>query len=127
VHAGMNGAGHAFGGKNGPERQSCGERFGNGYDIGLNAVVLICEMPPGAAQPALNFIQNQQRSGARRQLSRELQKLPADGTDSALALNCFQSDGADAAIELPLQVVNIVEANKADAGQQGREGSRYFA
>ena len=79
---------------------------------GLNAVMLVGEILPGASQAALNFVEDQQRSGAVAELSRGLQKFRAERTDSAFALNRLQANGADAAIKLALQIVNIIEADE---------------
>ena len=46
----------------------------------------------------------------------------ADGINAAFSLDRFQADGAHAAIELPLQVVDVIEGDEPDAGQQRRKG-----
>ena len=93
---------------------------------GLNSVMLVGEILPGAAQPALDFVENQQRSGAVAQLPRGLQKFRAQRPDSAFALNRLQANGADAAIKLPLEIVNIVEGDKPDSRHQRRKGMPIF-
>ena len=122
VQAGVHAAGDAVGGENCAQRQSGGEWFGDGDDVRLEAVVLVGKPASGAAQAALDFVENQQRATALGQLARGLQKFRADRIDAALALNRFQTNGADAAIELALQIVDVVEANETDAGQQRRKG-----
>src|SRR5438477_11905505 len=88
--------------------------------------MLIGKIAPGAAQPTLDFVENQQRSGPVAQLPGGLQELGAEWPDSALALNRLQANGADAAIKLPLQIVNVVKRNEPHARNQRRKGMPIF-
>src|SRR3989475_6085360 len=121
VHAGVHSARDAIRRQDRTQRQACRERLGNGHDVGVHAVMLICKISPGSPQPALNFIENQQRSGALAQLPRQLQEFLAQRPDSALTLNCLEANGTHAAIELPFQILCVVERDKADARNQRRK------
>src|SRR4029077_3883377 len=87
----------------------------------MNSVVLVSEVLSGAAQTALDLIENQQRPGAVAQLPRGLQKFRTERADPTLSLNRFQANGADAAIKLSHEIVYIVEADEPDARHQRRE------
>ena len=50
----------------------------------------------------------------------------ADRMDSAFALDGFEKDGADGVVEFGFEVGNVVEADKFDAGNEGREGEAIF-
>ena len=126
VHSGMHAAGHAIGGQQRSQRKPCRQRLGDGDDVGLNSVMLVGEILSGTAQSALDFVENQQRSGALAQLPRGLQKFRTERTDSAFALNGLQANGADAAIKLPLEIVDIVEADKPDSRHQRRKRMPIF-
>src|SRR5436309_6376563 len=126
VHAGMHAARNAIGREDCAKRQSCGERLGDGHDIGVHAVMLISKISPGSPQATLNFIENQQRSGALAQLPRQLKEFLAEWPDSAFALNCLQANGTHAAIELPLQILCVVERDKTHARHQRREWMPVF-
>ena len=75
VHSGMHAAGHPIGGQQRSQRKAGRQRLRHGDDVGLNPVVLIGEVFSGAAQPALDFVENQQRSGAVAQLPRGLREI----------------------------------------------------
>src|SRR5438034_11309251 len=126
VHAGMHAARNAIGREDCAKRQSCGERLGDGHDIGVHAVMLISKISPGSPQATLKFIENQQRSGALAQLPRQLKEFLAEWPDSAFALNCLQANGTHAAIELPLQILCVVERDKTHARHQRREWMPVF-
>src|SRR6202035_6012085 len=81
----------------------------------------ICEILSSASQPALNLVEDKQCARLLRQLARQLQKLAVDWADPAFALNCFYADRADAAVELPLQIVEIIECDKIHSRHQRRE------
>src|SRR5207245_5278600 len=121
VHAGVHSARDAIRRQDRTQRQARRERLGNGHDVGVHAVMLISKISPGSPQPALNFIENQQRSGALAQLPRQLQEFLAQRPDSALTLNCLEANGTHAAIELPFQILCVVERDKADARNQRRK------
>ena len=122
----MHAAGHTIGGKQRAQRKACRERLCDRDDVWLNSVMLVGEILPCATQPALNFVDNQQRSGAVAQLPRSLQKFRAQRTNSAFALNSLQANGADAAVKLPLEIVHIVEGDKPDSWHQRRKGVAVF-
>src|SRR5438128_10509047 len=112
VHARMHAARDAIRRQDGTERQARRERLGNGHDVGVHAVMLISKISPGSPQPTLNFIENQQRAGALAQLPRQLQEFLAQGPDSALALNCLQTNRTHAAAKFPLQLLCVFEREK---------------
>src|SRR5438309_10552571 len=121
VHARMHAGRDAIGREDCAKRQSCGERLGDGHDIGVHAVMLISKISPGSPQATLNFIENQQRSGALAQLPRQLQEFLAQGPDSALALDRLQANGTHAAIKLPFQILGVAKCDEADARNQRRK------
>ena len=79
----------------------CKQRFRDRDDVRLDSVMLIGKVASSAPQTALDFVENQQRSGAVAQLPGGLEELGAERPDSALALNRLQANGANAAIKLP--------------------------
>src|ERR1700732_333901 len=68
VHSGMHATGYTIRGKDRSQRQSRSQGLGHSDDVGCYTVMLISEIAAGAAQSALDFIENQQSSGAIRQL-----------------------------------------------------------
>jgi hypothetical protein len=74
----------------------------------------------------LNLIEDQERAGAVCQLARDLQELGSERPDSTFALNRLQTDGADAAVELPLEIFDVIERNKTDSWDERREGMTVF-
>src|SRR5206468_1387290 len=126
VHAGMHAARNAIGREDCAKRQSCGERLGDGHDIGVHAVMLISKISPGSPQATLNFIENQQRSGALAQLPRQLQEFLAQRPDSALTLNGLKANCAHAAIELSFQIRCVVKSDETDARNQRRKRVTVF-
>src|SRR2546426_12474834 len=126
VHAGVHSARDAIRRQDRTQRQARRERLGNGYDIWIKAVMLISKISPGSPQATLNFIENQQRSGRLAQLPRQLKEFLAEWPDSAFALNCLQANGTHAAIELPLQILCVVERDKTHARHQRREWMPVF-
>ena len=122
MHAGMHSAGHPVGGQDGAKRQTGSQRLGYGDDVRLHSVVLIGEVFSRAAQTALDLVDDQQGAGTLGQFPCRPQELRADGIDAAFSLDRLQTHGAHAAIELPLQVVDVIEGDEPDAGQQRRKG-----
>jgi hypothetical protein len=126
MHSGMHAAGYAIRGKDRSQRQSRSQGLGHSDDVGFYAVMLIGEIAAGAAQTALDFIEDQQSSGAIRQLPCGPQEFLAQRANSPFSLNGLQADGTYAAVELPLQVLCVVECNEAYTWNQGREGMPVF-
>jgi hypothetical protein len=122
----MHSCGHAIGGQQRPQWKASRERLGDSDNVGLNPVMLVGEVLSGTAQPTLDFVENQQRPGAVAELSRSLKKFRTQRTDSALALNGLETNGTHAAVELPLEVFNVVESDKPDARHQRREWMPIF-
>src|SRR6266404_6731204 len=94
-------AGYTVGGEQGTEWKACSQRLCDCHDVRSNSVMLIGKIFSRAAQPALNFVENQQRSRLLGEFAGQLQKLGTHRADSALALNCLHADSTDTAIELP--------------------------
>src|SRR5438270_12692431 len=121
VHAGVHSARDAIRRQDRTQRQARRERLGNGHDVGVHAVMLISKRSPGSPQATLNFIENQQRSGALAQLPRQLQEFLAQRPDSALTLNGLKANCAHAAIELSFQIRCVVKSDETDARNQRRK------
>src|SRR5436853_384265 len=82
------------------------------------------EVVTGAAETALNLVEDQHGAALLRQVTRQLQGLLADGIDATFALNGLNTEGAHAGIELTLEIVDIVKGYKADARhQRGKRGA----
>src|SRR6266550_2221881 len=62
MHSGRHARGHRFGCKNGAKRKTAGKRLGDQDDIRLSSKFLIGKVAPGAAEPALDLVGNQQRA-----------------------------------------------------------------
>src|SRR5437667_5256082 len=126
VHAGVHSARDAIRRQDRTQRQARRERLGNGYDIWIKAVMLISKISPGSPQATLNFIENQQRSGALAQLPRQLKEFLAQRPDSALTLNGLKANCAHAAIELSFQIRCVVKSDETDARNQRRKRVTVF-
>src|SRR5439155_15972561 len=113
---------HFFGGKNGAERQPGSEWLGDQNNVRLRRKVLIRKIAAGAAEPALNFIGNQQSAMLRRKGTGAIPEILADGMDSAFALNSFEKNRANGVVEFRFEIREIVEAHEFDAGNDRREG-----
>ena len=74
----------------------------------------------------MDFVENQQRAGAIAELPRGLQKFRTQRTDAAFALNGLETNGANAAIKLALEIVNVVESDEPDSRHQRRERMPIF-
>src|SRR5688572_28169182 len=74
------------------------------------------------AQPALNFIGDQNRAGFRRDLASAPIKLFGDRTYAAFALDGFEDDRADVIGKLPLQILDAVELDELKSRHQRFEG-----
>ncbi len=64
VHSGMHAAGDTVGREQRSQRKTGCQRFRDGDDVRLDAVMLVGEILSSPSQAALDFVQNQQRSGA---------------------------------------------------------------
>ena len=104
-----------------PERQAAAERFCQHDDIGLDAVGLRGQILTGAAEAALNLVQNQKRVVFGCQPRRGLHKLGADLKNAALALDRLQDHGASIFAHCFFQIANVIEAHKPEARHQWLE------
>jgi len=67
----------------------------------------------------LNFIGNQQSAVLRGERASTIPENFADWIDTAFALNRFEKDGADGAVEFRVEIPDIVEADEFSAGNHG--------
>src|SRR4029077_20539417 len=98
--------------KKGAKRQTARDRLGDGDYVRLDAVVLIGEPFAGAAEPTLNLVDQEQRPASGGQCACSFQELAGDDLDSTLTLHSFNCDGADAIVELLLQIFDVIERDK---------------
>ncbi len=118
--------GGLFGAEHGTHGDAAGERLGQRGDVGPDAVVLVGEPLAGAAEAGLNLIDEQESAGGVAEGAARGEELLADRVDATLALDGLDADGAEFAAvaggELLLEVVDVVEGDELDAGDQGIEG-----
>jgi len=112
-----------FGAEQRAQGNAAGEGFGEGDDVGHDAVVLVraefCRCGPC-------------RTGSHRPMSsapvervwsaRGVQKFAGRGDESALTLNGLQQDRAEFAGEFCFQVVDVVKTDEFDPRHHGIEG-----
>src|SRR5437588_1063010 len=115
-----------FGRKNGAKRKPGGQRLGDYGDVRVRREFLIGEQTTGAPQTALNLIGNQQSPMLRGKSACSIPKGFADGMDTALSLNGFDQDGANGVVEFGFKIGDIVEADKLNSRNHGREGQAIF-
>ena len=102
------------------QREAACDWLGDGDHIGFHIVVLICEPLAGAPQSALNLIDQQQRAASGSECPRRFQELAAHKLNSTFALNSLNRDGADAVVELLLEIFHIVEFHKFNSRKKRR-------
>src|ERR1700737_3867829 len=122
MHPGRDASGNLLRGENGAERKTGGERVGNQRNVRLRRKLLIAEKSAGAAKPALNFVGDQESAVLRGKRASAIPENFAEGIDPAFALNWFQKDATDGAVEFRLEVSDVVEAHELRAGNEWREG-----
>ena len=106
----------------GAEREAGGERLGDQHNVGHRGKFLVREIAAGAAEAALNFVGDEERSVFRSKRTRPVPEFFADGINPAFALNGFEEDGADGIVEFGFEIGDIIEADKFDAGNERLEG-----
>ena len=74
----------------------------------------------------MNFIKDEQRTGAVRQRASDLEEFGSERTNSTFPLNRLQTNGTDAAVELPLEILNVIKRNKTDSRDQRRKRMTVF-
>jgi len=108
-------------GENGAERKASGERLGDQNNVRLRGKFLIGEEAAGAAEPALNFIGDQESAVLGGKRASTIPEYFADGIDSPFALDCFKKDGAYGVVEFRLEISDVVETHELRTGNKGRE------
>src|SRR5690348_16622337 len=115
MHTGLQGSCGFVRGKKGAKRQTACDRLGDRDYVGLDAVVLIGEPFARASKSALDLVDQEQRPASGGQCACSFQELAGDDLDSALALHSFNCDGADAVVELLLQIFDLIERDKLNS------------
>src|SRR5256885_927587 len=121
MNARTDAGGDGFGGQDCAERKARGERFGDGYKVGLGRKLLIGEVAAGAAESTLNFVGDEQGIVILSEHAGAIPKGFADGMDATFALDGFEDDGADVFIELGLEVGDVAELDEFDSGDERSE------
>ncbi len=83
--------------------------------------LLIRKIAAGASQARLNFVGDQRRIILRRECAGALPESPADGENSAFALNRLDHNGADRLVEFGFEIRHIVDVDEFDSGNQRLE------
>src|SRR5579872_6225760 len=86
MHSRMHALRNFLAGQQSPQGQAAGNGFGNGHQIGLDAIMLVTKPASGAPQPALDLVRNQQRMVFLRQPVRRLREPLTHRADSPFSL-----------------------------------------
>src|SRR5260221_9046686 len=122
VNTGTDPGGDGFRGQNCAERKACGERFGDGDEVGFGRKLLIGEVAAGTAESALNFVGDEQRVVLRSERTGAAPKGFANGVDATFTLNSFEDDSADVFVEFGFEIGDVVEFDEFDSGDERSEG-----
>ena len=126
MKSGRNARGYGFGGENGTERKTRGERFGDYDDVGFGRKFLIAEVTAGAAEATLDFVGDEKSAVLSRERACAIPERFADRVDTAFALNGFEDYGAHGVIEFGFEIGDVIEADKFDARDDGGERLAIF-
>jgi len=126
MNAGAYASGDGFGGQDCAEREASSERLGDGYKVWLGRKLLIGEVAAGTAEPALNFVGDEQGIVILSERAGAIPKGFADGVDATFALDGFEDYGADVVVEFGLEVGYIIEFDEFDSRDERSEGQSIF-
>ena len=105
-----------------PIGHAVAQGLGHGDDVGPDAVVLEPEPPPGAAEPGLDLVHDQQHVALVAQPADVGQVPGGRHVDPALALDALEQDGGDRRVDGRGQGVEVAQGDVAEARGQGLEG-----
>src|ERR1700686_692915 len=108
------------------ERKPGGQRFGKQDDVRLGWKFLVSEVPPGAAEAALNFVGDEQSAILRRKRASAIPEAFRNRVNAAFTLNGFQDYSANCVVKFGFEIGDIVEADKFDAGHQRSKRQAIF-
>src|SRR5580704_13893556 len=100
------------------QRDSCGDGLGDGDDVGCDAESLEGEDGTGAAEAALNLIENQRGVIAVGKGAALLQKFNGAFVDSAFAENWFEDNRAGVVVHCSTEGLHVVAWDKLHVLQQ---------
>ena len=129
VHAAADGGRGAFVGGDDAQRNAAGDRLGGDHDVGQNRRVehLIGEVRSGAADAALDFVEDQQRVVPIGQLARLAHVLGGHRKNAAFALHQFEHDGRGACrTPVASSAVDVVAGDEVNAGEERFEIAAVF-
>jgi hypothetical protein len=127
MHAGMENGRKLFVRNKSAKWKAARERLGDRHNVRLGRESFVREFAACAAEARLDLVSDQGNVVVFGQPAGALPEFLAHGVDAALALNRFNSDGADGIIELYVEIGDIVESDKLNAGNQRYEGFTYLA
>ena len=106
----------------GGERDTAAEGLAEDEDVRSDSAGRIGEPVPGAAQTALDFVQDEQSASRISQFASGLQELRRENVDAALAEDRLKQDGAGVLVDRGAKFRNVIAIDKVDAG--GRPGPK---
>src|SRR5580700_9964965 len=80
--------------------------------------MLVRKVAAGPAKATLDFIQNEQRAVRLGKLARGPEEFWGKRVNATFPLDCLQTHGAYTTVEVPLQVINIVQGDERHARHQ---------
>ncbi len=119
-------AGDFAGGQHGADREAAAQPLGAGEDVRHDALLHVREERAGAAHPALDLVQDQQRAVRGAQPARSLQVLRRARPHAAFALHRLQDHRADVRAvgrELGFERRDVVVGQVDEAGGIGTEAA----
>src|SRR5258708_19184587 len=122
MHPGRDARSNRFGGENGAERKTGGERLGNQHDVRFRGKLLIGKEAAGAAEAALNLVGDEEGAVLGGEGASAIPESLADRIDAAFTLDCFQEDSADGIVEFRVEIGEVIEPHEFRAGYDRREG-----
>ncbi len=99
-------------------RDAGAERLAHGHQVWLETQRLRVERPPGAAEAALDFVGDQQRTCLAARLLDRIGHLLAERPNAALALEWFEDDGAGRLSDRRQQRFRILRRHELHVRQQ---------
>ena len=109
------------------DRKPSAQALGQRHDVRRHPGPLVGEQPAGTPHPALHLVQDQQEIVLVAQLAQLLEEARRRGADAALALDRLDQNGGGLLADRILDLVDLAQRHRIEAGQAGPESSRYLS
>ena len=110
-----------FGDEDGAERETSAEGFAEDDDVGANAAGLGGEPVAGAAEAALDLVEDEHSAVAGREAARGREKGRRALVDAAFPEQGLEEDGAGVLVDGGFELGDVVAVDKGDAREAGAE------